>query len=261
MPSIVEPMQARQPSDRVTGSSDSAPDGPADLLTFVLHRRPYPAAEIISMLMHQGLSVTDRPLDEQSLELVRQLDPFIIIIAVETGEERDVEVVRSLRQHSDAYIIMLIRKPDPQAMAQVIEAGADVFVRESDGIAVLEAFVRSFARRDLGATAHRTPSNVVGDLVLRPAQRLVECQGKSVRLTALEFAILSALASAPGQVMSPARILETAGIADPRPSAVSQLKVHVLRIRRKLREICPEHEHIVNLRGTGYMLDRIDRSD
>lgn len=261
MSSFVEPAQFQRTPLGVNGSMDPAPEAPADLLAFVLHRRPYPAAEIISMLMHQGVSVTDRPLDEQSLELVRQLDPFIIILAVESGDARDVEVVHSLRQHSDAYIIMLIRKPDPQAMAQVVEAGADVFVRESDGIAVLEAFVKSFARRDSGGLPHRTPSNVVGDLVLRPAQRLVECQGRSVRLTALEFAILSALASAPGQVMSPVRILEAAGITDPRPSAVSQLKVHVLRIRRKLREICPEHEHIVNLRGTGYMLERLERAD
>jgi len=245
----------------VNGSLDPTPEAPPDLLTFVLHRRPYPAAELISMLMHQGLSVTDRPLDEQSLELVRQLDPFIIILAVESGDERDVEVVRILRQYSDAYIILLIRKVEPAALAPVVDAGADVFVRESDGIAVLEAFIKSFVRRDGPGQPHRPQSNVVGDLVLRPAQRLVECQGKSVRLTALEFAILSALASAPGQVMSPASILEAAGIVDPPPSAVSQLKVHVLRIRRKLREICPEHEHIVNLRGTGYMLERVNRSD
>jgi|GEM_PF-746181 len=255
------PELSLHPSESVNGSTDPPVEGPADLLTFVLHRRPYPAAEIISMLMHNGLSVTDRPLDDQSLELVRQLDPRVIILALESGDDRDVDAVQSLRQVSDAYIILYVRRPDLSGIARAIEAGADAFLRESDGIQLLEAYIKSFVRRDTGAVPHRLPSNVVGDLTLRPAQRLVECHGRSVRLTALEFAILSALASAPGQVMSPVAILQAAGIPDPRPSTVSQLKVHVLRIRRKLREICPDHEYIVNLRGAGYMLDRVSSSN
>ncbi len=256
MPTSTGQELSRHPPESVNGSTDTTPEGSADLLTFVLHRRSYPAAEIISMLMHNGLSVTDRPLDDQSLELVRQLEPRVIILALESGDDRDVEAVQSLRQVSDAYIILYVRRPDLGGVARAIEAGADVFLRESDGIQLLEAFIKSFVRRDASGTAHRAPVNVVGDLTLRPAQRLVECRGKSVRLTALEFAILSALASSPGQVMSPVAILQAAGIPDPRPSTVSQLKVHVLRIRRKLREICPDHEYIVNLRGAGYMLDR-----
>ncbi|MCC7363117.1 MAG: winged helix-turn-helix domain-containing protein [Dehalococcoidia bacterium] len=230
-----------------------------DKVAIVLNRRPYQAARTISMLMRQGLSVTERPFDEHSLELIRQLDPALILFVVDAADTRDCEIVHAIRAQTDAVILLVVARFNVPGILEALDAGADLYLRESDTIAILEATVRSVLRLTRTGHAQRSTSGtseVVGDLILHPVRRMVECQGRSVQLTAMEFAILSALASSPGRVMSPGAILVAAGIPEPSTSAVSQLKVHVLRMRRKLREVCPAHEHILNLRGTGYMLER-----
>ena len=55
-----------------------------------------------------------------------------------------------------------------------------------------------------------------------------------------------------------AAILASAGIEAPDDSAAAQVKVYILRVRRKIQEVAPGREYIHNIRGAGYMFERRD---
>jgi DNA-binding response OmpR family regulator len=95
-------------------------------------------------------------------------------------------------------------------------------------------------------------------LELNQATRQVMVQGTPLEppLSAAQFALLSLLADQPGRVYSREEVIEVVwpedeaeGISD---EAIDAL---VRRIRLRMREIDPDHEYLVTVRGYGFKLD------
>jgi DNA-binding response OmpR family regulator len=92
---------------------------------------------------------------------------------------------------------------------------------------------------------------VHGDLMIDFERRQVEVRGEPVRLTYVEFEVLTALARNPGRVFSRTMLLERvwgdSSYRDPRT-----IDVHIRHLREKL-ESEPKHpELILTVRGVGY---------
>jgi DNA-binding response OmpR family regulator len=89
------------------------------------------------------------------------------------------------------------------------------------------------------------------DLLVDPTKRAVEVRGEPVRLTYVEFEILSILARSPGRVFSRAMLLERlwgdAAYRDPRT-----IDVHIRHLREKIEIDPKEPELIFTVRGVGY---------
>ena len=92
-----------------------------------------------------------------------------------------------------------------------------------------------------------------GGLRLEPVSRLVTAQGRPVRLTRTEYAILKLLLSNAGRPVSKAAILDH--ICQDTPDCTeSSLKQHVSNLRKKLRE-AGGREYIQAVWGIGFRLD------
>ena len=85
------------------------------------------------------------------------------------------------------------------------------------------------------------------------AKRTVELRGEPVKLTYVEFEILSALARSPGRVFSRSMLLERlwgdSAYRDPRT-----IDVHIGRLRVKLSQAGRSAPQIVSVRGFGYKI-------
>jgi DNA-binding response OmpR family regulator len=92
---------------------------------------------------------------------------------------------------------------------------------------------------------------VHGELSVDFAKRSVELRGEPVRLTYVEFEILSALARSPGRVYSRSMLLERlwgdSSYRDPRT-----MDVHIRHLREKLERDPAAPELIFTVRGVGY---------
>lgn len=89
-------------------------------------------------------------------------------------------------------------------------------------------------------------------LVLRESSRSADYDGKQVRLTRTEFAILKLLMQNPNQVITKSQILDL--IANETPDCTeSTLKVHISNIRIKLREMTGK-DYIEAVWGIGFKL-------
>jgi DNA-binding response OmpR family regulator len=92
----------------------------------------------------------------------------------------------------------------------------------------------------------------VGPIVLWPARRKAECQGRALNLTSAEFNILHILARGAGHVVTKKHLSEKA-LAKPLAPYDRSIDVHLSKIRQKLGAFS---NLIHTVRGHGYQLAR-----
>ena len=121
-------------------------------------------------------------------------------------------VCRTLRQEGfGGAILMLTALGEVEDRIAGLDHGADDYLAKPFSMGELRARVRALGRRRL---EDRAPRIVVGDLELDPASQGVWRDGRSIRLTAREFALLELLARHPGQLYSRERLIDALWDAD-----------------------------------------------
>jgi two-component system OmpR family response regulator len=126
-----------------------------------------------------------------------------------------------------------------------LNSGADDYLVKPFNLGELTARMLAVSRRYSG----RPVSLVrVGDLEIDAADRRVSANGEAISLSGREWAVLDALSSRPGAVVSKAQI-EEALYAFGSEIESNTVEVYVSRLRKKLG-----HDRIATLRGVGYRL-------
>ncbi|MCA9853244.1 MAG: response regulator transcription factor [Dehalococcoidia bacterium] len=230
-------------------------------MAFVTHTRDYRSADLLPALARNGYTTTERPHDRETGRLLNQFQPQLVVLAVDPRNETDVQLVSSVANSCNAQILVLAPGPHPQGMALALDAGANVCIRDTDGVDLLVAQVGALARARRATSSQQEEegesSITVRDLTL-DFDRCQAVRGKeSIPLTPTEFKILAFLAKSAGKVVSPVEILRA--VQDYTYSdreAQEIVKVYIRRIRRKIEVDPSDPNYIVNVRGFGYMLER-----
>lgn len=97
-----------------------------------------------------------------------------------------------------------------------------------------------------------SPLYIVGDLKLDSLSHTVSLQGKNIKLTKTEYAILKLLMQNPKQVIAKSVILDRIS-ADTPDCTETSLKIHVSNLRKKLREASGK-EYIEAVWGIGFKI-------
>jgi two-component system response regulator MprA len=159
--------------------------------------------------------------------------------------------VRDLRQRFGAMPILLDLEQDSvDARAACLCAGADDFWLSSVGPSDL--LLRLRLHRTVQTRLGQRPTLMeLGDLSLDPATRQVRRGGRTVALTAREFALLLVLMRSPGRVFSREQLLREVWQDEGASSNV--VDVYVRYLRQKL-EAGGESRLLLTVRGRGYSL-------
>ena len=159
--------------------------------------------------------------------------------------------VRDLRQRFGAMPILLDLEQDSvDARAACLCAGADDFWLSSVGPSDL--LLRLRLHRTVQTRLGQRPTLMeLGDLSLDPATRQVRRGGRTVALTAREFALLLVLMRSPGRVFSREQLLREVWQDEGASSNV--VEVYVRYLRQKL-EAGGESRLLLTVRGRGYTL-------
>jgi DNA-binding response OmpR family regulator len=191
-----------------------------------------------------GQEALDR-FDEGSFDLV--------VLDVMLPRVDGFDVCRKLRARSAVPIIMLTAKAEEFDKVLGLELGADDYITKPFSMREFRSRVKAVLRR---AELVRGDDNgdeplVQGDLAIDFSKRQVEVRGQPVRLTYVEFEILSTLARAPGRVFSRTMLLERlwgdSQYRDPRT-----IDVHIRHLREKLESDPKSPEYLFTVRGVGY---------
>jgi DNA-binding response OmpR family regulator len=191
-----------------------------------------------------GQEALDR-FDEGSFDLV--------VLDVMLPRVDGFDVCRKLRARSAVPIIMLTAKAEEFDKVLGLELGADDYITKPFSMREFRSRVKAVLRR---AELVRGDDDgdeplVQGDLAIDFGKRQVEVREQPVRLTYVEFEILSTLARAPGRVFSRTMLLERlwgdSQYRDPRT-----IDVHIRHLREKLERDAKSPEYLFTVRGVGY---------
>jgi DNA-binding response OmpR family regulator len=209
------------------------------LLTYPLRKDGY---DVVSAL--DGREALDR-FAEQRFDLV--------VLDIMLPKLDGIEVCRRLRSRSQVPIIMLTAKDDEIDKVLGLEMGADDYITKPFSVREFRSRVKAALRRAemlSGRLGGEEPIHA-GELEIDFERRAVTARGESVRLTYVEFEILSTLAGIPGRVMTREMLLEQvwgdSAYRDPRT-----IDVHIRHLREKLEQNPRQPEYLFTVRGVGY---------
>jgi len=228
-------------------------------VAFVTHTREYRSSDVLPALARNGFTTTERPHDRETERLLAQFDPDLVVLAIDPRQDNDLALVRNVSQSCKSSIVVIAPGPHTYGLPAALDAGADVCLRDTDGVEMVTAQLAAMARRRAPAPAiDEGPSTItVRDLMLDFDRCQAMRQDESIPLTPTEFKILAYLARNSGKVVSPVEILRA--VQDYTYSdreAQEIVKVYIRRIRRKIEVDPSEPSYIINVRGFGYMLER-----
>ena len=199
-------------------------------------------------LRQDGFSV-DWVQDGNSAELALETERYdCVLLDLGLPKKDGLDVLRGMRAKRDAAPVVVITARDavPDRI-KGLDTGADDYLVKPFDLDELAARVRAVVRRREGRAE---PVIEHLGLVLRPATHEATFHDEPLPLSAREFAVLEALVSRPGAILSRARLEERIyGWGEEVESNAVEVFVHSLR--RKLGA-----EFIRTVRGAGYMVPK-----
>jgi two-component system copper resistance phosphate regulon response regulator CusR len=187
---------------------------------------------------------------EQALFFAETNEYDVVVLDVMLPKLDGLEVCRRLRDGgSHVAILMLTARDGVADRVAGLETGADDYLVKPFDFSELLARVRALLRRQ---QVYRSPVLQVGDLVVDTAAQTARRGGRSLALTAKEYALLEFLARNAGRVVGRAELAEH--VWDNSYDAFSNvIDVYVRRLRQKV-DMGDAAPLIHTRRGVGYLL-------
>ncbi len=211
-----------------------------------------------------GLHVISDKDERQAIQQLASDLAELVVVSI-TGEDQDpVGLCRRIRTCSDVPILLALSASAGRSdIIQGLDAGADGYIVAPFHNGLVAALCKSLLRRSRSRPM-QSESIGVRDLKIDLRRCEVLVRGETVGLTPTEFRLLSCLAANAGKVVSSCRLVtEASGYECDQRGAQAIVKVHMRRLRRKLKQRLGTQPYIVNVRGFGYLLEHRDspRSD
>jgi DNA-binding response OmpR family regulator len=201
-------------------------------------------------LSEEGFQVREAGDGAEALGLLEAEQFDLLLLDWMLPRRSGLEVLRTLRARSDVTpIIMLTARDAVSDRTLALNEGADDYLVKPFAFEELLARVRAVLRR---ASGRASGILSCADLTLDPATRKVVRQGKEIRLTAREFALLQFLLEHAGEVVSRSRIVEAVWEHDFETFS-NVVEVYIRYLRAKIDEPFPR-KLIQTVRGVGYSL-------
>lgn len=198
-----------------------------------------------------GYRVLESATGADGIVVAAQHRPDVVLLDLGLPDTDGVTVLKRLREWSRVPVVVLsVRDRDEDKIA-ALDNGADDYVTKPFSTGELLARLRVAQRH-----GQPTPDNAVfqsGHLTVDLSARTVTVEGKDVKLTATEYALLRLFVQHAGKVLTHRHILrEVWG-----PNQVEQthyLRVYLAHLREKLETNPAEPELFITEPGVGYRL-------
>lgn len=196
-----------------------------------------------------------RPLEAETgkdgLRLLTSQRPDILILDLGLPDMDGIDIIRGVREWSQIPIIVLSARGQEEYKIQALELGADDYLTKpfsaGELIARLKVALRHASRLKEDGSSIYDHDGLHVDL----ASRVVTLDGNEVRLTPIEYKLLSVLVKNAGKVVTHSHLLrEVWG----KHSAENNnyLRIHTQHLREKLQDTPLKPRFIITEPGIGY---------
>ncbi|MES2178188.1 MAG: response regulator transcription factor [Gemmatimonadota bacterium] len=187
----------------------------------------------------------------QALSLATSKEYDAMILDILLPDVSGIEVCRAVRERgSRVPILMLTALDSIEQRITGLDAGADDYLTKPFDFGELLARIRALIRRHTDVSP---PTLIIGDLVIDTRRHAVQRNGRSIPLTAREFAFLLYLARNAGSVVSRADLM--LHVWDDAKNLYSNIiDVYASRLRRKIDD-GEDTPMFTTVRGSGFVLE------
>lgn len=235
----------------MTTAATVRPDDARHVL--VIEDEPQMRSMLTDNLEFEGYRVTAVASGEEALHEVESRHYALLLVDVMLPGMSGFDVCQQLRARGrHVPIVVLTARTQEQDRVRGLDLGADDYVSKPFSVSELLARVRALVRRD---DWHSPGSDefAVGDIVVKPRQRLVLRRGRRVALSAREFELLRYLFAHRNEVVSREQLLRDVW-------GYSQLSVtrtvdnYIAKLRTHIEPRPHEPRYIITVHGSGYQL-------
>lgn len=206
-------------------------------------------------LTAEGMEVIVAGDGPSALEMARTGAYDVIVLDIMLPGLSGYRVLERLRAERVRTPVLLLSAKDGEVdQADGLDLGADGYLVKPFSFVVLVAQVRAMLRRSAASGAERRLR--LGDLVIDRGAREVRFAGEIIGLSPREFAVLDALASRAGSVVTKDELLKTVW-GDEQAATRNAVEVYVGYLRKKL-ELVGAGGIVRTVRGHGYLASSSD---
>jgi len=212
-------------------------------------------AILTTILQQAGMAVT--PVKELSLILEDwpQRPGDLILIALARDTLQFKTFVRQVRVDAAVPIVLVTSGLSEEEQVEWMETGVDLVVLRPYGVRLLLAQLRVLLRRSLLLPFHTLPKMTRNGIVLDPTSHTVKVgEGEPKRLTQLEFRLLYAFMTHPGQIIPPENLVEYVWGYNGEGNR-ELVRGLVQRLRSKVEPDPGTPKYILTEQGVGYLFD------
>jgi DNA-binding response OmpR family regulator len=193
---------------------------------------------------------------DEALRRFREDEPDLVLLDLAMPGLDGATVCQRIREMSDVPVVVVSGERDRAATVELLDLGADDYIRKPFRADELLARVRAVARRTAGAPRVRPSTDaqpaVASGWELDRRRHEIRWQGTVVPATVTEFRLLRELVGRLGEVVSHDDLLKAGWPDVPDPDPL-WLKPHLARLREKL--VHAGAPIPVAVRGVGYILE------
>ena len=193
----------------------------------------------------------------QALNVLQNEDIHLILMDIMMPNMNGTRATIKIREEKQIPIIMLSAKSEDTDKILALNFGADDYITKPFNPLELIARVNSQIRRYTQFSPLKENNNVIiiGGIELNKESKEVFAEGVNVKLTPLEFKILTLLMDNPNRVFSIEEIYERVW-NEPAYNNVDTVTVHIRRIREKIEINPKEPRYLKVVWGIGYKIEK-----
>ncbi len=219
-------------------------------LVLVIDDEPQIQKLLEVILNHAGYEVVMAASGEGGLATLVYKKPQAVLLDMGLPDMEGFDVLVRIREFSDVAVIMVSVRGQEEIKVKCLESGADDYITKPFSAVELTARLSAVLRR-------KTTPGIVDEIFDNTGLRVefsahkVFLNGKAVKLTAIEYGLLTSLIKSAGRVLTMRQILREVWGTDNEEKSNSA-RVYLNHLRQKIEDnpACPKR--IINEPGIGY---------
>ena len=180
-------------------------------------------------------------------DFFRENTAELLLLDINLGDSSGFELCKELREKTDVPILFISARTSDDDKIIALNIGGDDYVQKPYSLSVLLAKVRVVLKR-CGKSVSEEYFD--GRLTVDFGAKQVTVKGEPVRLTSLEFKLLSYLVRNENRTVSKQELFEK--VWEDKFTGDGTLNVHIRRIREAIERDPGKPEYITTVWGDGY---------
>lgn len=218
----------------------------------VIEDDPSIATVVVDALRHTARTIRRAVTAREGLTVAHEDAPDLIVLDLGLPDLDGAVTCRRLRDETSVPIVVLTARQSERDTIQLLNAGADDYIRKPFSMAELVARVHAHLRRaQLYQVIAPTTIQLAPCLTLDLSRRLATRDGRDVGLTPVEYQLLRVLATNAGKTITHDQLFHAVW-GNTYGDAQQNLRVHITHLRRKIEPTPAAPTIIVTEPGVGY---------